>query len=325
MNQVRVCWKKSPLRAHSGILLAKLPRFPKLGRRNYLTATIALLNMKGGVGKTTLAVNLAWHMHQNENANVLLVDLDPQFNSTQYVMDYSSFENHGKKAGTIADLLIDQPKLDVRLKRVKSNPSAALHTIEESGGKKFDLLPAELSLAWVVKNPAQMDYRLEKLLNKIKSAYDYIFIDCAPTDSVLTTMALTASDFLMIPMRPDRFSILGFTNLMSTIKTFRANCPDPHDVQILGVVFTQVTGISAVEQQLMDEIALSVKREKMYLFSSSLRHSKSFMRSVNDQTPIFQTLYAKGNTKMAAKNIADELRNRIAVLSKAASSGKGKK
>ena len=62
-----------------------------LYERSKVAITIALLNMKGGVGKTTLAVNLAWHMHQNEPANVLLVDLDPQFNATQYVMDYKSF------------------------------------------------------------------------------------------------------------------------------------------------------------------------------------------------------------------------------------------
>jgi chromosome partitioning protein len=72
-----------------------------------MATTIALLNMKGGVGKTTLAVNLAWHLHQNEQKNVLLVDLDPQFNATQYVMDYQTFQNHRKDAGTIADLLID--------------------------------------------------------------------------------------------------------------------------------------------------------------------------------------------------------------------------
>lgn len=281
--------------------------------------------MKGGVGKTTLAVNLAWHMHQNENKNVLLVDLDPQFNSTQYVMDYRSFEDHRRKAGTIADLLMDQPKLDIRLRKVKNNPAAAIHTIERNGDKRFDLLPAELSLAWIVKNPAQMDYRLEKVLGKIKDAYDYVFIDCAPTDSVLTTMALTASNFLMIPMRPDRFSILGFTNLMETIKTFRTNCPDPHSVQVLGVVFTQVTGKSAVEQQLMDEIALAVKKEKVHLFTSSLKYSTSFIRSVDDQTPIFQTLYAKGNTRTAAQSIADELMNRVDALSKPVSSGKGKK
>jgi chromosome partitioning protein len=90
----------------------------------------------------------------------------------------------------------------MRLKKVKNNPRKALHTIRSTNGKKFDLLPAELDLAWGVKNPAQMDYRLQKLLSTFRDDYDYIFIDCAPTDSVLTTMALTASDFLLIPMAP---------------------------------------------------------------------------------------------------------------------------
>jgi chromosome partitioning protein len=290
-----------------------------------LTTTIALLNMKGGVGKTTLAVNLAWHMHQNEGANVLLVDLDPQFNATQYVMDFKSFQAHRKNAGTIADLLTDPPTLDLRLKKVKSNPHTALHTIEETDGKKFDLLPAELSLAWVVKNPAQMDYRLEKVLSKVRDGYDYVFIDCAPTDSVLTTMALTASDYLLIPMRPDRFSILGFANLNETIKTFRSNCPDPHGVKVLGVVFTQVIGDSDVESDAMLEVAEAARKEQIHLFSSLLKFSRSFIRSVKDQTPIFQTLYAQDRSRNAAANIADELQTRIAALSKNPSSGKGKR
>jgi chromosome partitioning protein len=289
-----------------------------------MAVTIALLNMKGGVGKTTLAVNLAWYMHQNEPANVLLVDLDPQFNATQYVMDYKSFEDHRKNAGTIAHLLIDQPQLTLGARKLKSKPSSALHNIERTDDKRFDLLPAELSLAWVVKNPAQMDYKLEKVLAKFRDEYDYVFIDCAPTDSVLTTMALTASDYLLIPMRPDRFSILGFANLTETIKTFRGNCPDPHSVQPLGVVFTQVTGGSDVEQQLMNEIAATVQKEHTYLFASSLKYSKSFIRSVKDQTPIFQTLYAQGRTRTIAAEIADELKTRIAAL-KTLAPGKRKK
>ncbi|HKV41500.1 MAG TPA: ParA family protein, partial [Blastocatellia bacterium] len=93
--------------------------------------TIALVNMKGGVGKTTLAVNLAWHFHQNEAKNVLLVDLDPQFNATQYVMDYKSFEAHRRTAGTISEFLIDPPKLNARLKKLKGNPLSALYTINK--------------------------------------------------------------------------------------------------------------------------------------------------------------------------------------------------
>lgn len=263
-------------------------------------------------------------MHQNEGFNVLLVDLDPQFNATQYVMDYQSFQDHRKNAGTIADLLLDPPRLDLRLKKVRNNPSAALHAIQSENGKKFDLLPADLSLAWIVKNPAQMDYRLEKLLDKIRPNYDYVFIDCAPTDSVLTTMALTASEYLVIPMRPDRFSILGFANLTETIKTFRNNCPDPNEVKVIGVVFTQVTGNSDVEQQSMVEIEAAAKKEQIYVFESSLKYSNSFIRSVRDQTPIFQTLYAHRKSKTAAGKIADELKARITALSKAPKPGKGK-
>jgi chromosome partitioning protein len=285
--------------------------------------TIALLNMKGGVGKTTLAVNLAWHIYHHDAANVLLVDLDPQFNATQYVMDYKSFVSHRKNAGTITDLLIDPPQLDQRLNKVKNNPLTALHTIRTANGKRFDLLPAELSLAWIVKNPAQMDYRLEKLLEKIRDNYDYVFIDCAPTDSVLTTMALTASDYLLIPMRPDRFSILGFANLIETIKTFRGNCPDPHNVKILGVVFTQVLGNSEVEDQAMLEVQRAATKEKIALFGAQLKHSKSFIRSVRDQTPIFETLYAQQKSRAAAAKIADELKTRITVLSTPAGAEKG--
>ncbi len=279
-----------------------------------MTTTIALLNMKGGVGKTTLAVNLAWYLHAVEKKNVLLVDLDPQFNATQYVMSYTAFIKHTKEAGTIADLLIDPATLDLRLKRVKKNPRTTLHCVQTSGSKRFDLLPAELKLAWVVKNPAQMEYKLEKVLSSIRAGYDYVFIDCAPTDSVLTTMALGSSDLLLIPMRPDRFSILGFANLNETIKTFRANTPDAHNVKVLGIVFTQVTGQSPVETQAINEIKAAATKDGTYSFSSSLKYSQSFIRSVKDQTPIFATLWAQDKARLPTMKIANELLERIAEL-----------
>ena len=268
--------------------------------------------MKGGVGKTTLAVNLAWHMYHNEGKNILLVDLDPQFNATQYVMDFDAFDKHRKAHGTIANLLIDQPELHVQQqKRAKKDPSATLHTIEKTPAKRFDLLPAELALGWVVKNPAQMDYRLEKLLSSIRDKYDYVFIDCAPTDSVLTTMALTCSDFVMVPVRPDRFSILGFVNVMNTIDDFRANCNDPHKVKTLGVVFTQVMGTSGVETDCMVQVKKTAHSQKGYVFTASLDYSQSFIRSVQNQTPIFNTAYAQAGPRSAVATIATEMNARI--------------
>lgn len=274
--------------------------------------TVSLLNMKGGVGKTTLAVNLAWHFFHNEGKNVLLVDLDPQFNATQYVMDFDAFDKHRKARGTIADLLIDQPELRLQQgKRTKKDPAAALHTVESTPSARFDLLPSELALGWVVKNPAQMDYRLEKLLANIRDKYAYVFIDCAPTDSVLTTMALTCSDFVLVPVRPDRFSILGFVNVMNTIDDFRANCNDPHGVKTLGVAFTQVMGTSGVEADCMVQVDKTAKKQKGYVFSSSLDFSNSFIRSVQDQTPIFRTAYAQSGPRAAVSKIAAEMKARI--------------
>jgi chromosome partitioning protein len=255
---------------------------------------------------------------------VLLVDLDPQFNATQYVMDYQVFQDHRKNSGTIADLLIDQPKLDLRLSKVKKNPKAAIYTIRTTNDKRLDLLPAELDLAWVVKNPAQMDFKLERLLSRLRDDYEYVFIDSAPTDSVLTTMALSASDYLLIPMRPDRFSILGFLNLIETMKIFRSNCTDPHSVKVLGIVFTQVTGASNVEREAMEEIRAAATKENTYSFVSSLRYSQSFIRSVKDQTPIFGTLYAQDKAWLPAVKIAQELMQRIADLTGVGATG-GKK
>jgi chromosome partitioning protein len=293
--------------------MARVPHGVRKG--SLMAQTIALLNSKGGVGKTTLAVNLAWHMHYNRRKNVLLVDLDPQFNATQYVMDFDAFEAHRKQSGTIADLLIDQPRLGLRRRNGKKDPRKALHRISTAENQHFDLLPAELGLAWVVKNPAQMEFRLEKLLSGIRDEYDYVFVDCAPTDSVLTTMALTASDFLLIPMRPDRFSILGLFNLRQTIETFRGNCPDPHTVKELGIVFTQVTDSSRVERESMETITASAASEGIYVFDSHLKYSNSFIRSVKDQTPIFHTAYAHKKSRAAASNIADEMEGLIAAFS----------
>ena len=272
--------------------------------------TISLLNMKGGVGKTTLAVNLAWHTYHQKRCNVLLVDLDPQFNATQYVMDYNAFDNHRRHKGTIADLLIERPTLSMKKKK-KEEKRLPLYELKRGKSCHFDLLPAELDLAWVVKNPAQMEYKLEKILSQVRDQYEYIIIDCAPTDSVLTTMALTASDFILVPVRPDRFSILGYANLLETIKAFRNNCPDMHKVKEIGIVFTQVTENSEVERQCMNALRLEAAKEQGYVFTARLDYSTSFIRAVKDQTPIFTTLYARRKTRTGLSKIAKGMMDRI--------------
>ncbi len=246
---------------------------------------------------------------------VLLVDLDPQFNATQYIMDFKEFDKHRKNGGTIASLLIERPELILGTrKHLKKKPIDMLHTVKKTATERFDLLPAELELGWVVKNPAQMEYKLERLLSSITACYDYVFIDCAPTDSVLTTMALTASDFILMPVRPDRFSILGFLNVMNTIEDFRNNCNDKHKVKTLGLVFTQVTGNSKPESECIAAVQKTASLQKEYVFKYSLAFSQSFVRSVTNQTPIYKTAYAHSDTRQAITDISTEMKGRIKQL-----------
>ncbi len=277
---------------------------------------ISLLNMKGGVGKTTLAVNLAYHMSHREGKKVLLIDFDPQFNATQYTMHFKTFDTHRKSAGTIADLLIDQPLLQVSPKKKKKDIRKVIYNLYDkpASGARLDLLPAELTLAYIVKNPSQMDSRLIKVLEPVRNDYDFIFIDCAPTDSVLTTMALNASNFVLTPMRPDRFSILGYFNLRETIQTFRDNCTNPNDVKELGIVFTQVMNNSTVERQSISEVEAAAAKSGDYVFTNALQYSTSFARSISDRTPIFATAYARDEVKNASRDVANELQTRIKAL-----------
>jgi chromosome partitioning protein len=280
--------------------------------------TIAVLNMKGGVGKTTLAVNLASYCFDPGRAGVLLVDLDPQFNASQYLMDYKTYEAHLSAGGTIADLLIDSPTLTLRRRPKKKTIDDCVYRIRARQGprKYFDLLPSQLALSHVVKNPAQMEYRLERLLQPIQSRYDYIFIDCAPTDSVLTTMALMASGFLLIPVRPDRFSILGYALVGETVRQFRDNSPNPHNIQELGTVFTQVNDATGIEGQCMAEIRRLATQDGSYVFSASLPVSRTFLRAVQNQTPAFETKYARTELKGSISDIVREMKTRIAAQKK---------
>lgn len=280
--------------------------------------TIALLNMKGGVGKTTLAVNLASHCYSRGRSSVLLIDLDPQFNASQYLMDYKTYETHTKTGGTIADLLIDSPVLTLRRRRKKPTfDDCVLRVKTRQGSRKhFDLLPSQLALSYVVKNPAQMEYKLEKLLQPVRGRYDYVFVDCAPTDSVLTTMALMASDYLLIPVRPDRFSILGYALVGHTVRQFRESCPDPHEVKELGTVFTQVTDAAGIEGGCMDEIRRLAAKDGSYVFDSTLPVSRTFLRAIENQTPAFETKYAREELKDSITSIVREMKSRIAQLQK---------
>ncbi|MDM8552019.1 ParA family protein [Desulfobacterales bacterium HSG2] len=271
--------------------------------------TISLINMKGGVGKTTLAVNLGWNLARRKN-KVLIIDLDPQFNASQYIMDFQVWDQHRKNKGTIADILSDtnpQPRQTVQ--QEDQWFFKELHIVETNQNAMAGLwlIPSDLRLAYVVKNPQGVEYRLYRRMQYWKPYFDYIFIDCAPEDTILTSTALMCSDFIFIPVKPDRFSVVGYGNMQEVIDAFRYDYPDPQKVQDLGVVFNQVKGDSDIEEECKE----LVSEKASYVFETEVKSSTSHLRALKEGTPLFDTKYARKITKKTMDSLVDEMEARI--------------
>lgn len=276
--------------------------------------TISLINMKGGVGKTTLAVNLGWYLARKKNKKVLIIDLDPQFNASQYIMDFQVWDSHREKKGTIADILLNSsPK--PKTKRIRKGETPwyfkELYSVETSRvkGSGLWLIPSDLRLAKAVKNPQGVEYRLHRRM-EYWEYFDYVFIDCAPGDTVLTATALMCSDFVLVPIKPDRFSVVGYGMMREVLNSFRYDYPDPKNVKDLGVVFNQVIGSSEIEEQCKDDVS----REASYVFKTEIKTSRSYLRSVSDQAPVFDTMYARQITRENIDDVVEEIHERIDAL-----------
>lgn len=189
-------------------------------RTENIMKTICLINMKGGVGKTTVAVNLADFLVKRENKRVLLIDVDPQFNATQCIMnggDYIDYIRKGEQ--TITDIFDSAAKTIVSsvegAKTIAPLKIGEIQAVKSNRG--FDFIPGDLQLFKVrMEAGSGNEHRLKSYLALQKDNYDYVIIDSPPTPSVWMTSALIASDFYLIPVKPDPISMTG-VDLLSGI------------------------------------------------------------------------------------------------------------
>mgnify|MGYP001495938580 FL=1 len=184
-----------------------------------MAKVIALANQKGGVGKTTTAVNLAASMAATKR-KVLLIDLDPQGNATMG----SGVDKYGGVA-TIYDLLIEEKPMD---EVIITETSGEYHMIAANG----DVTAAEVKLMELFAR----EVRLRNALEKIQDKYEFIFIDCPPSLNMLTVNAMAAADSILVPMQCEYYALEGLTALMDTI-TQLAKLVNPN-LQIEGILRT---------------------------------------------------------------------------------------
>ncbi len=194
---------------------------------------IAIVNQKGGVGKTTSCVNLAAALHQR-GARTLLCDFDPQANATSGMgVDKGSAPN-------VYDLLV-RPSVDPK-NAVVSTPYG-------------DVLPSNKALAGAGIELIALDrreYRLKDALDKLSGDYDYIFIDCPPSLELLTLNALCAADSVLVPVQCEYYALEGLSDLMNTIRRMKQALNPSLDLE--GVLLTMYDGRTNLSIQVAEEV-----------------------------------------------------------------------
>jgi chromosome partitioning protein len=200
-----------------------------------LTRTIAIVNQKGGVGKTTTAVNLGASLALN-GSRVLLVDIDPQGNTTSGL----GIDKQSIAADMYAVLLADAPV------------GSAVRTTEIAG---LDILPATLALAGAeieLVAALSRETRLRRALTAIVADYDYILIDCPPSLGLLTLNALTAASEVVIPVQAEYYALEGLSQLTTIVGRIR-EALNP-DLRITGVLVTMFDGRTRLASDVLDEV-----------------------------------------------------------------------
>lgn len=200
-----------------------------------MSKVIAVANQKGGVGKTTSAVNIAASLGA-KGKNTLLVDIDPQGNSTSGVgFDRRSLET------TSYDILINGAKGQ---DAVRQTAFAGLSVIPSSA----DLAAAEIELADIPAREAV----LKNALAPLRAAYDFILIDCPPSLGLITTNALNAADSVLIPVQCEYYALEGLSQLMNSVQAVKRRYNDRLELE--GVLLTMYDGRLNLTQQVLTEI-----------------------------------------------------------------------
>lgn len=272
-----------------------------------MTKTVSFINLKGGVGKTTLTVNVASVLAKEFNKKVLLIDLDPQTNATVSLISQEDWEQKDADGLTLFSMFNDviEGKSNFDIDR------AIVQNVGEVQG--LDLLPSSLGLIEIQDYIPDTDRRtyvthVDILGNQLqplisKETYDYILIDCPPNLGAIPLNGIAISDYYVIPMIPDILSKIGISlviNRIESFKTKKKSCK----IKLGGIVFTKIDYRSNLHKRIIKEIRNNPAYD---VFNNEMPQRISISEAPGDNRPYITSTITKSKTDY--KEIKDILYN----------------
>ena len=244
---------------------------------------IAIANQKGGVGKTTTAVNLSAAIAQ-AGKKVLMADLDPQGNTT------SGLGRTVNERSSIYDALMGRAQLK--------------NCIQQTDIRKLQLIGSDIRLAGAeveLVSVKEREFYLKKLLGAVRDDYDFIFVDCPPSLSLLTLNALAAADSVLVPIQCEYYALEGVTALMNTINRVKHTF-NPR-LEIEGILLTMLDGRTNLGLQVVDQVK---KHFKKAVFATMIPRNVRLGEAPSHGEPI--CLYdPKSSGALAYESLAKEV------------------
>jgi chromosome partitioning protein len=179
----------------------------------------------------------------------------------------------------------------------KLAPKEAIYQrVNYKDGSRLHLVPSRLELSWSLRNAAGKDTLLARFVAKVEADYDYIFIDCAPTDSMLTDAAYLSSRWILVPMRAEFLAAIGFPLLSRSVEAFKIR-HENHKIDVAGLVFTDYRPRRREDRLARADVEAKAKTYGWNIFENEVPHSDSYPRSAREGMPINLTKGTHSKTK----------------------------